>query len=176
MAEEPQTEVSTEVSSQASEYKDEKAVYEVGFHVVSTISEEEASKVMESVRAELKKAGSEIISESSPKKMTLAYTVERAVSGSRNEKHRETYFGWIKFEALPETIPPLQTVLRGMPEILRFLLIETVREDITAHPRKALFTSDRLEGKTIERRPAAPEKGGQVSDEELDKSIEALVS
>ena len=63
-----------------------------------------------------------------------------------------------------------------MKEILRFILVETTREDSIAAPRRAVFSSDRLEGKTIEKRPGAVEKGGKVSDEELDKSIEALVS
>lgn len=163
-------------SSQAKNpYGDEKAVYEIGFHVVSTTPEEEVGKIVEGIRAELEKAKAEIVSESFPQKMTLAYTIERPVSGSRNEKHAESYFGWIKFETEPEAIPAIEDALRGMRSVLRFLLIETVREDITAQPRRAVFASDRLEGKTI-RKPATPaEKGGEVIEEELDKSIEALV-
>lgn len=164
-----------EASSQANPYKDEKAVYEIGFHVVSTIPEEEVGKVVEGIRAELDKAEVEVISESFPQKMALAYTIERPVSGSRNEKHTDSYFGWIKFETAPEAIPAIQEAVRNMNSVLRYLLIETVREDITTQPRRAVFSSDRLEGKTI-RKPASPaEKGGEVSEEELDKSIEALV-
>lgn len=171
-----QAEASAEVSSQANAYSDERAVYEVGFHVVSTIPEGEVGAVVEKIRAEIKKNDAEVIAERAPQKMTLAYTIERPVSGGVRENHGSAYFGAIKFETTPETIPALQTMLRGMKEVLRFIVVETTREEISAAPRRAVFSSDRLEGKTIEKRPGAVEKGGQVSDEELDKSIEALVS
>ncbi len=155
---------------------DERDVYEVGFHVVSTIPEDGVGATVEKIRAEIKKSEAEIIRENAPQKMTLAYTIERPVSGGVREKHGSAYFGAIKFETTPEAIPALQAALRGMPEVLRFILVETVREDISAAPRRAVFSSDRLEGKTIEKRVSTPEKKGEVSDEELDKSIEALVS
>ena len=166
-----------EGSSQASQYKDEKAVYEVGFHVVSTLAEGEVGAVADKIRAELKKSDAEIIKDNAPQKIMLAYTIERPVSGGVREKHTSAYFGSIKFETTPGAIPALQEMLRGTREVLRFIVIETVREEATAQPRRAVFSSDRLEGKTIEKRPGtAEEKGGAVSDEELDKSIEALVS
>ncbi len=147
---------------------DSQPIYEVGFHVVSGVGEEGVSKTVEAVRRALGEA--EIISEGFPQKMTLAYTVERSVQGKR-EKHTESYFGFIKFSASRESIPALQGALRGMSEVLRFIVVETVREDLT--PRRAVWSSDRLEGKTLEK-PAVEEKGAEVSQEELDKSLEAL--
>ena len=132
--------------------------------------------VADKIRAEIKKNDAEIITERAPQKITLAYTVERPVSGGVKEKHGSAYFGSIKFATEPEHIQALQGMLRGMKEVLRFIVVETMREEIIATPRRAVFSSDRLEGKTIEKRPGALEKSGQVSDEELDKSIEALVS
>ena len=173
MAEESQA---TEALTQANPYKDEKAVYEVGFHVVSTVPEGEVGGVVDKIRAEIKTSEAEVIRENSPKKMTLAYPIERPVSGGTKENHTSAYFGSIKFETTPEVVPALLAALKGMKEVLRFILVETTREDSTAAPRRAVFSSDRLEGKTIEKRPGAVEKGGKVSDEELDKSIEALVS
>jgi ribosomal protein S6 len=162
-------------SSQANAKNDEKAVYEIGFHIVATTPEDGVAKVVDRIRAELDKAKAEVISEAFPQKMTLAYTIERPVSGSRNERHAESYFGWIKFETEPSAIPPLHEAVRAMREVLRFLLIETVREDITTQPRRAVFASDRLEGKTIQKPTGPIEKSGEVSEEELEKSIEALV-
>jgi ribosomal protein S6 len=175
MAEMSHADAQAEVSSQAIVKNDEKAVYEIGFHIVATTPEDGVAKIVDRIRAEIDKSKSEVISEAFPQKMTLAYTIERPVSGSRNERHAESYFGWIKFETEPSAIPSLHEAVRAMREVLRFLLIETVREDITVQPRRAVFASDRLEGKTIQK-PAAPiEKSGEVSEEELDKSIEALV-
>jgi ribosomal protein S6 len=148
----------------------ERPVYELGFHIVPTVGEDGVSAVVERIRAVLGEA--ELINEGAPRKMTLSYQVERSVSGKR-EKYTEAYFGFIKFATEREQLPGIQEKLRNLPEVLRYLVIETVREDI-ATPRRAVFTSDRLEGKTIEKPVAAKETAVEVSEEELDKSLEAL--
>lgn len=172
MAEMSQTEAESQVSSQAKP-KDTRPVYEVGFHVVSTVEEAQVGGVVEKIRTELAKSNAEIIGEQFPAKMTLAYVIERAHSGKR-EKYAEAYFGWIKFATEPAAIAPLAELLQNTQEILRHLIVETVRED--ASVRRAVYTSDRLEGETIKKPTAAPEKKADVSEEELEKSIEALVS
>ena len=177
MAETSHPEASAEGSSQATispsaaTVKNTTPVYEVGFHIVPTVGDDGVSAVVESVRKELGDA--EIISEGFPKKITLAYQVERAATGKR-EKYTESYFGHIKFAMNRDNITAFTEAVRVMQPILRFLIIETVREDIATAPRRAVFTSDRLEGKTLEKPVAAPEKAAEVSDAELDKSIEAL--
>jgi ribosomal protein S6 len=170
MAEMSHPEASAEGSIQAT--KDNRPVYEVGFHLMPTIAEDGVGAVVESIRALL--GGAEIISQGVPAKMTLSYTIERAAAGKR-EKFTQSYFGWIKF-ALEDrsAVPALQESLRGMREVLRYIVIETTREDVKVVPR-AVFSSDRLEGETI-KKTAVAEKGGQVSQEELDKSIEALTN
>lgn len=158
-----------EASTQANDHT---PVYELGFHVVPQAGEDGAAKAVEAIRKALGDA--EIITEQFPQKMALAYQIERSAAGKR-EKYTESWFGFIKFAAERENIPALRAKLDAMREILRYLIIETVREDISAAPRRAVFVSDRLEGKTLEK-PAAPkEASAEVSQEELDKSIDALV-
>ena len=173
MAEISQTSAPAEASSQANVTPKEKGnpVYEVGFHIVPTVGEEGVGAVVESIRKILGDA--EIISESFPRKISLAYQVERATQGKR-EKYTESYFGYIKFATTRDALPAIYTALGALNPILRFLIVETVREDIAAAPRRAVFTSDRLEGKTIEKPATEAEKPTEVSDAELDKSIEAL--
>jgi ribosomal protein S6 len=171
MAETAHPEATAEGSSQAPAAKT--PVYEVAFHLVPTVGEEGVGKVVEKIRRAIGDQA-EFISERFPAKMTLAYTVERSVGGKR-EKYSESYFGWIKFASDREIVPTLEAMLRDTPEVLRSLIIETVREDIAVRPMRAVFTSDRLEGQTLKKPVAAPEKTGEVSEEELDKSIEALV-
>ncbi len=160
----------TEAAS-AAKVKNTTPVYEIGFHVVPTVGDEGVSAVVESIRKTLGDA--EIISEGFPHKMTLAYQVERATQGKR-EKYTESYFGHIKFAMQRETINAFTEAVRAMQPVLRFLITETVREDIAAAPRRAVFASDRLEGKTLEKPAAVVEKPAEVSQEELDKSLEAL--
>jgi ribosomal protein S6 len=175
MAEMSQTEAAAEVSSQANAPKDSRPIYEIGFHVVPTVTEAQLSDAMAALRAQIAKAGGEIIGGGEPTKMTLAYVIERAVSGKR-EKYSETYFGWVKFVVEERAgIPELESYLQHAREILRYLLIETVREEAPVQ-RRAVFASNRLEGEVIKKPASAPEAAaGPVSEEDLDKSIEALV-
>jgi ribosomal protein S6 len=170
MADTPHPEALAEGSTQADNAV-KTPVYEVGFHLVPTVGDEGVGPAVEKIRTALDHA--EVISEGYPQKMTVAYTIERAAAG-RREKYTETYFGWVKFATEREHIPAIEEKLRGMRDILRYILIETVREDISTQPRRAVFTSDRLEGETIKKTPRTEEKGGEVSEAELDKSIEAL--
>ncbi len=152
---------------------DEAAVYEVGFHIVPQAEESGARAAAAKLRAYLEKAGATILTEEAPKKMPFAYQIERAVHGKR-EKYTEGYFGSLKFEAPRDIIKLFEETLRADVEIVRFLLILTEREQPAAAPR-ATYASNRLQGETISR-PAAPEEPrGEVSEEDLDKSIEALV-
>lgn len=149
-------------------------IYEVGFHLVPTIAEDGVGAAVEKVR-KLIGDDAELISEGYPQKINLAYVVERATQGKR-EKYGEAWFGWIKFATTRDKIPALEAALNDSREVLRSLIIETVREDIAPPKARAVFTSDRLEGETI-KKPAAPaELSAPVSEAELDKSIDALVS
>ncbi len=161
--------------TQANPNADSRPIYEIGYHIVPTIEEAAVGTAVEKIRAELGKGDAEVISEGFPAKVVLAYTVERASTGKR-EKYNEAYFGWIKFALDREHIPSFENFLRNDKEILRHLLVETVREDASATPRRAVFSSDRLEGETIKKPAASPEPKAEVSEEELNKSIDALVS
>ncbi len=168
MAEKPQ---GAEPSTQA-DIAELLPVYEVGFHLVPQVGDDGVAPIVDKIRKALGNA--EIISEGFPAKMSLAYTIERADQGKR-EKFSEAYFGFIKFAAPSSTIAELEEALKT-PQVLRHLIIHTTREDLMARPTRAVFTSDRLEGQTIAKPAAAPEKAGEGSQEELDKSIESLVT
>jgi len=152
-------------------------IYEIGYHLIPTLTEEDVVAAVNVLRAELSsRLGSvEIIKDQTPVKIPLSYVIERRGQGKR-EKYAEAYFGFIKFATDKENIGAIEQYLRGAREILRHLLIETVREDTSFVPRRAVFTSDRLEGETLKKPLAEAEKAGEVSEEELDKSIDAMVA
>ena len=155
---------------------DSRPLYEIGFHVVPTVEETKVGEVVMTLHAEIKKAGGEIVGEQAPKKIMLSYVIERATSGKR-EKYAEAYFGWLKFVVEErDGIVGLENFLQNDKTILRFLFIKTEHEEVRA-PRRAVFSSNRLEGETLKKPTAAPESPvGEVSEEELDKSIDALVN
>lgn len=151
---------------------DSRPVYEIGYHLVPTLAEDAVASEVAKIRAMLGDA--EIIKDEAPRKMTLSYIIERPGAG-RREKYGEAYFGFIKFAIDKEHINTIEGKLRADRPVLRYLLVETVREEI-APTRRAVFASDRLEGETLKKPVAEPEKAAEVSEEELDKSIDALVA
>lgn len=164
-----------QASSQANSPKETRPIYEVGFHVTPAVDEAGAAGVAEMLKAELAKGDAEIISEGAPTRMRLAYTIEIAHTG-KHEKFDDAYFGFVKFATERENITALEQWLRNNTHILRYLLVTTVREDLMTAPRRVTFASDRLEGETIKKPTAEPEKKVEVSEEDLDKSLDALVS
>jgi ribosomal protein S6 len=167
MAEMSQATASTQATTDA------RPVYEVGFHLLPSIAESEVGAIVDKIRALL--GGAEIISQGAPERMTLSYTIERAEQGKR-QKFTQSYFGWVKFAADDQSgINALEQSLREMSDIMRFILIKTTREEVKA-PKRAIFGSDRLEGQTIEKAPRTAEKPAEVSEAQLDKSIDALTS
>jgi ribosomal protein S6 len=171
------SEEQTQANESESEVMDEQSntgtIYEIGFHAVPTLSDTEARGVLKRLEKALSKIGAMVIAKEEPKRITFAYRIERSAQGKR-EKFTEGYFGWIKFETDREHISGLEEMLRADREILRHLLIHTTREAISAAPR-AVFASDRLEGEVIAKPVSAVEESGPVSEEQLDKSLEALV-
>lgn len=163
------TETSPEV-----EVSTQPIIYEVGFHLVPTIAEDGVGAAVEKVR-KLIGDDAEFISEGYPTKVNLAYVIERATQGKR-EKYGEAWFGWIKFATTRNKLPAIEAGLNASREVLRSLIIETVREDIVAPKARAVFASDRLEGETIKKPQAAKEVAAPVSEAELDKSIDALTT
>ncbi len=176
MADMSQATDEVQASSQANAPKDSRPLYEIGFHVVPTVEESKVVDVVNALKAEIAKIGGEQVGEQAPQKMVLSYVIERATSGKR-EKYTESYFGWLRFVVEERSgISAIETHLRADKNILRYLFIQTLPEEAVA-PRRAVFSSNRLEGETIKKPTAAPEAPvAEISEEDLNKSIDALVS
>lgn len=174
------TQATADNAAEMAEQATENLVYEVAFHALPVLSEEKLADVVDGIRALLVKNHAEIISEKVPEKITLAYRVERSIAGKR-EKYSESYFGYLKFSVAPQTLSILEAYLRDTYEVLRSIVVETSRADSVVKKR-AVFSSTRLEGTTIAKsvkiEDALPEevKPVSVSEEELDKSIDALIA
>ncbi len=121
-------------------------VYDVSFHVVPDISEEEAEKVFSGLRDTIARGG-EVIDTEELKSMDLAYTIRHNVrqgDGSYN-RYNTSYFGSIKFKATQEFAKSLRQDLQSDESFLRFLIIETVAED-TRIGERLPGTDDEEEG------------------------------
>lgn len=148
-----------------------KAVYEVGYLVMPSVSLELLPREVDAIKAVIARVGGEVISEGAPEMKPLAYTMIKAVGPAR-PRFDAAYFGWVKFEATKESIGEVKKALDAMEKLIRFLLIETVREN-TLYGSKIL--KDKEEGDKSEA-PKASVAPIQSSEEEIDKAVEKLIA
>jgi len=148
-------------------------IYEVGYLLVPTISEENVPTTYSSLKDLVVSLGGEIISDEMPKMISLAYPMLKVVQNVRN-KFDSAYFGWVKFEMSPEKVLELKKKLNIDPNIIRFLILKTIRENTIAAKRFAHRDS--------RRKILTPKKEGEnetsapLDKEEIDKEIDAMVA
>lgn len=142
-------------------------LYELGFHIVPSVAEEKLVEEVSAIKSALQSAGGTFVSEEFPKLRPLAYEISKKI-GPVKHTYDKAYFGWIKFECEAAEIPALNKAFTADEKILRFLLIHTTKESsmpISKMPRGKDSDTAGEEGES------AP-----VSEAELDKSIDALIS
>lgn len=143
-------------------------VYEIGYHIVPSVPEEKLTTEVEAIHASIKKNDGTIITEDFPKLRELSYTMTKTVE-SKNHNYDEAYFGWIKVEMPVAKLAAVEADVKGMVNVLRYIIVKTIRENTMFSEVLPAASADKAEG--------APE-GAEVkktSDEEIDKSIDALV-
>lgn len=142
-----------------------KKIYEIGYHILPNLSEDEAMKVVADMKEQLLKAGAEMIAEQNPSMMTLAYEVGKEIE-NKIRRFETAYFGWMKFEVETKEIEGITSAMDKNPSILRHLIIKTVRESTLAQPK--------LAHKGMSRR-ATPEAGAPMDEAAVDKKIDEMV-
>jgi ribosomal protein S6 len=98
--------------------------YELGYLLVPTAAETEVPALIETLKAAITAAGGTIHSDGVPEFIDLAYTMEKSIA-SKKFKYSQGYFGWVKFEATPESVESLKKTLDGMTDVIRYLLVKT---------------------------------------------------
>lgn len=143
-------------------------VYEAGLLLVPSIAPEQIESVFGKIKTAIEKANGTIISEEIPTLRTLAYTMSKDITG-RKLKYSTAYFGWVKFEGTSEISKIVDTDLKESENVLRYLIIKTVRENTLYSQKQALAKAeaekDATEGVLVD--------GG--SEQEIDKGIEKLL-
>jgi len=151
------------------------SIYELGYHLVPTIPEEQVTTRAEELQNAIVKHKGVVISEGAPKKIALAYTMKKNVGG-KYERYDNAYFGYIKFEMEPKEASIVHDEVKVNENVLRFLLVKTLREDTMHFKSLQKPPVDVLKGKTIQKPKVREEPRGTISEEELDKTIEKMVA
>ena len=149
-------------------------VYELGYHIVSTVAEENLPKEVETLKAIILKDGGSLVSEGEPKLINLAYPMTKSVADSK-KKFTTAYFGWLKFETKSELMPAIKKAVDANPNVLRYLLIKTVRENTMFTPKLTVRTPAKEEVAPKVKKSVKTKETKAASVEELDKTIDELV-
>jgi ribosomal protein S6 len=141
-------------------------VYEVGFLLVPGLAEERVGSEVTKIKDAIEKAGGLMISEGFPSLRKLTYTIAKRVE-AKIERYNEGYFGWIKYEASTDSAEALHKMLTANTNVIRFMLISTVRENtLYERPKRITKASSKKEDDS---------NAFEMSEEELDQTIEELV-
>ena len=152
----------------------EPKVYELGYLLVPTLSEEEEMpRVYGDLKELVSSLGGVFIMDEMPKMIDLAYEMEKVFKNVRS-KYTNAYFGWIKFDMEPDQIDAMKEKLDLDGNVLRYLVTKTVRENTIAGRKFGVTAS------VIKKAPEKPAEEGEpaaeIDDKEIDKEIDAMVA
>lgn len=150
--------------------QNEKSIYEVGYHIVPNIDETEVLTHVSKIKSLIEEKEGVILSEEMPKMMNIAYDISKNIN-SKKQNFNKTHFAWIKFEMDRSRIMRLKNEIKDLQNILRFLIIKTVRGDTMHIPKQQIFRKEKnKEGKINGHLEKA-----KTSEAEIDKGIEQLI-
>jgi len=145
-------------------------VYEVGFHLLPNMDESNVPTEALKIKSIIEENEGVIISDEIPKMIPLAYDISKVIDTKR-QKFNKAYFGWVKFEMDPSKILNVKTKVENLANVLRFIIVKTVKED-TMHTHKIpMFRKENAKeekGEDVADKP-------KVSEAEIDKSIDELI-
>lgn len=158
----------------------EPRVYELGYHLVPTLAEEQIPAASGAVRGMIEQISKDVIAEELPVFIDLAYQVVKTID-HKNKRFDEAYFGWIKFEASPLGIAKLEEALKKDENVLRYLVVKTLREDTFIAKKFTGAKVKEQEGEPVDTEAVETEAAGgstepDATEEALDKAIEELVA
>ena len=152
----------------------DKGIYEVGYHILPTLSEADVASEVGKIQNLITGSEGSIITESFPELRGLAYEISKRVETKYN-KFNKAYFGWVKFEIERGLIGKIESALKSDPNILRFLVIKTIRENTLYVPKMVSMKREVSSDEPLVSNMTEKIEKKPVSEEELDKSIDELV-
>jgi ribosomal protein S6 len=151
----------------------EPKVYEVGYLLVPKISEEELPEVYGNLKELISSLGGRMIADEMPVMIPLAYAMQKTVQNVR-AKYDTAYFGWVKFYMDAKAVSELKKKLDLDANIIRFLILKTVKENTIA--AKRFMHKDISRKKFTAKKTGEGEEALPINKEEIDKEIDAMIA
>lgn len=142
-------------------------VYEIGYLLVPTVAESDVATEASKIRAIVEEKGGVFLSDGMPQMRNLTYTIS-----GKSQKFNSAYFGWLKFEADGAKAVDIKDEVKKLENILRFLIIKTVKENYVTMTKVAKFS---FENEDTAPSAEVAEDAVVEEDKELDETIEELV-
>jgi len=145
-------------------YAPEPRVYELGYHLMPSLSEGDLSTERDALVALITRLKGIVISEGQPVLIDLAYTMSKII---KNKKHDydQANFGWIKFDISPDVMEEFALEVEKTDALIRYIVAKTVRENTLTSDQP--FKTARLQESAPEvEEVAAPVADIEVSSEE----------
>ena len=121
-------------------------VYELGIHLLPTLSEADVQIEFSKIKSQIEKANGEFISESAPRLFTLAYEIPKTIKAQK-KWYETAYFGWVKFELEASALAAIEKYVKELDSTLRYVFVKTVAEDTLVS--KDLLANDAEEGEEV---------------------------
>jgi len=137
--------MSKEIKVESSENK---GLYELAFHLVPTVGDDNVDKVFDEITKMVEKFNGKIVSKSEPALLNLEYTMEKIVDAVKS-KYNTAYFAWIIFEG--GNVQELHSEIESNKNVLRHLLVKTDQNDgIKAETVASILSGDQKEKVPVE--------------------------
>lgn len=146
-------------------------IYEIGYHLLPSIDESEVPVQALKIKSIVEENKGVVVSEGMPKMTILSYDISKNID-TKKQKFNKAYFGWVKFELDPSQISNIKSKIESLPNVLRFIIVKTVKEDTIHTPKIPMFKKEN--GNKEEKGVEHIEKT-KASEEEIDKSIDQLI-
>ena len=159
------------------EDKDAAVLYELGYHLVPSLGEDDLALRVADLQKKITALGGKIHSEGAPQSFTLAYTMHK-LRGGKWDRYDTSFFGWTRFEASTESIPALKEELDHNEYFVRYLLTRIDPDALLpqkVYKPKIDLKEVETKPKQLEKKQTTDEPKAEVSEEELDKQIEELI-
>jgi ribosomal protein S6 len=158
--------------------------YELGYHLVPSLGEDALALRVTELTTAITDLGGAVLSSGDPESLVLAYTVSKMRAG-KWDNYDTSFFGWVRFTAPAEEIASLKDTLDHNEVVMRYFIMKLPKEALLVPTptlrRTVAATAPQdeegvlVEPKVLEKREDEEVKA-DVSEEELDKQLEQLIS
>ncbi len=154
----------------------ESKVYELGFHLSPAVPASEVAGEIEKIKAKITEFGGNFIASGDVAVVPLAYPMSYLLGGKK-QSVTQAHFSWVKFDLDRSKALELKKFLDAFPHLVRFLLINTVRESTMPAKKPVVLKSIPVLGDIKDTKTVDEEVVDKpvITEAELDKTIEDLV-